>query len=240
MATKIKNVVGQFLDEINGGRSEYARAYRIALLGKKELDWDLTGTVKPFSLSVNGDLTSSLPDDCIKVLSVGVSGHGGTALLTRNDSLSFDTGICTEEDIDQSTLPEYENGFFGYGDTIFGERYQRSYGLGSYNSIGQYRVQGNRIILNPEFGYANITGTYLASSDVDGDICIHDMASNALLAWIRWRWHIAKKGSSAFDKQYYEKEYFREKGNAKMRIKSPSKSDMNRLSRESTKMSIRS
>ena len=38
---KLNEVVGMFLDMHNYGPSEYAKAYRIAIRGWKQLNWDV-------------------------------------------------------------------------------------------------------------------------------------------------------------------------------------------------------
>lgn len=236
----IKNAVSEFLDEINGGPAEFARAYRMAVIGSKELRWDITGHIKTASLCVECDLTVKLPEDLIKVIKVGVANHNGEiATLTKNNDLSFDTGLCgkvmTEDILEYDVRNNWNDG--GFNSYI-----NQSLGRGSYNTIGEYRLstEEGKIVLSPEFCYSEIVIEYLGSSDEDGELYINEVAAPALVAYIRWKWHVAKKGATSFDKQYYQNEYHREKQNAQMRINGPSLSDMQQNARQHTKMGIKS
>lgn len=216
---KISQVVSEFLDELGLGEAEYSRAYRIAVRGARELQFDVYGTPKTQLVSVSCDGTAEKPEDCVKVLSVGLSGEYETRGLTQNSNLS-----------------KYES----YRPDISGKSHW-SMGRGSWTDIGEYKDMGDYIILSPAHAHCgNVVIEYLSMVDDNGEYTIHPMASEALIAFIKWKWFNAKKNQSVWDKRDYERNWWNEKKNARMRIKSPSAQLLNQHARKNTKLGIRS
>src|SRR5690606_38149757 len=90
MNIKLSEIVGMALDQFNLGKQEYARFYRFAIRGLRNLNWDVTGTAKEVPIPVSCDLTAPLPDDFLKEIKVGVAGPDGQiSALTRNNNLSL-------------------------------------------------------------------------------------------------------------------------------------------------------
>jgi hypothetical protein len=238
MREKLSQVVGIFLDEIQGGQAEYARCYRMAIRGWKELELDITGVPKTVLLTVSCDKTVDLPDNFIKETNVGVLNEKNEiASLTRNDNLISDLDDCATVQYDNTDFLNFED------DERFDQYiYQQSYGRGSYNTIGEFKIDmgANRIILNPDFKYSEITVEYLGREEFEGEYTIDTRLVDALVAYIRWRYNIGKKGVSFGIAQAMMQEYIREKNNAKFRIKRPTIPDMNQSSRIHTKMSLKS
>lgn len=235
MTVKVEEVVAQFLDESNLGQAEYAKAYRIAIRGLRDLSWDITGQVRTEPLVFDADRTALIPLDCVKILEFGVANGNG-------DIASFD------EVQDFNSYP-YDNNFdtiFDYHNNIpFGNYFNpenRSYGLGSHNCIGQYRVdkKQNKIFIAPNTASGTFLIKYTSNQKENCDYEIDIMASEALLAYIRWKFNMTGVRNTLQVQAVNRAEYYREKSNAKMRLKKPTLSAMNKSSRESTKMSIRS
>lgn len=232
---QVSEVVGWFLDEINGGKAEFARAYRIAIRGWRELNWDVTGSLKTTSLEVDCDLTAKLPDDFLNHISIGVvNSNGKIATLTRNDRLTME---CSDDEYFSS-----EEWYMNDSNLSILTASRSSLGIGSNNNIGEYRVDrgSNRIILNPDFCYRDVVLEYVSNGQEEGRECINELASEALLAYLRWKWHVAKKGVNRGDKLDYRSEYYNQKRLAKYRIRKPKLQEMNQASRENTKQGIKS
>ena len=233
--TKMKSIVGNFLDEINGGKTEFARAYRMAVLVNRNLKWDLTGKLKTECIKVNEDRTATIPDHSLKVKKVSIRDESTGKLvgLTKNNNLSFSTKELSEE-LDFERENVYH---LGDDDEVFNTYITESLGKGGYRNIGEYRISEKEgiVVLSPDFCYSEIVLEFTSSADEEGDVCVNELVADALLAGIRFRWHVAKKGVTAFDKQFYKAEWIKEKRNARYRLKKPNIQDMNRIARQSTK-----
>jgi len=238
MRDKLSAVVGIFLDEIQGGQAEYARCYRMAIRGWKELELDITGVPLTVFLPVASDNTADLPDNFIKETNVGVlNGKGEIASLTRNNNLISNLDGCATVQHDTDILAfDNDEKFDNY---IY---QQASYGLGSYNHIGEFKVDmsANLIILNPDFNCGEIVLEYLGREEFEGEYTIDTRLVDALAAYIRWRYNIGKKGVGFGTAQAMMQEYIREKNNAKFRIKRPTIADMNQSARIHTKIGLKS
>jgi len=232
---KLKKIIGYFLDEINGGKVEYARAYRIAVLGNKNLKWDITGKIAQVCIPVEDDRTAQIPDWLGKITKVGKMNHvtGKIVGLTQNNSLAFDTHCDTEDDEDN--FPR-EN-VLDNGEYYMNSFPPHSLGKGGYRNIGEYRISEEQglIVLSPDCDFSEIVVEGIDTRDNEGDVCVNELLSEAILAFVRWRWHLSKKGVPFQDKKEYRNLWKVEKSNAKFRIKKPKLQDMNRIARQSDK-----
>lgn len=234
---KISEAVSIFLDEINGGDAEYRKAYAMGIRGWRELNWGVTGVVKTATICIDSDLTGKLPEDFIKEEKVGVLNiNGGISALTRNNNLTNELSCGNDEDYNNEGIVGFTR------ETIDGYPLRELYGIGSNNNIGEFRIEkeSGRILLGMNSCHREIVIEYLGSEEIDGEYCINELAVEALVAYIRYRWHIAKKGATAFDKQFFKQEWIAERDKARYRIKAPMLQDLNQSSRKSTKMGLRS
>lgn len=215
---KVSEIVSQFLDSKNYGSAEYAKAYRIAIRGLRSLSWDVTGIPIRTKVEVGCDLTASVPEDCIKILSIGViNNRGEIATLTENSRL---TGMSEDSDIDVSnTLADQ---WYMYSDTSRYLSWSPSLGIGSQTNIGEFRYDTGscKVILNPEFCYKEIVIEYLSNkSEEDGEYYVNELASEALFYYLSWKWHEMDKNTNYADKLSLRREYYNELNKAKVRIK---------------------
>lgn len=230
---KLSQAVSYALDEMNYGDAEYARAYRFAIRALDDLNLDITGEITREVLCVNNDLTVDLPDNFIKETRVGVYGQNGKIIgLTRSNNLTSNIYCDTSDD---------SNPVYYTSDEHFGGFVNQSLGRGSYTNIGFFNIDytARKIYLNAEFTYSEIVIEYLKREEVDGEYCIDERLLEAVAAYIRWKWSIAKKGTSIGERREYERLWHKEKENAKYRIKRPMLQDFNRDARESVKEGIK-
>src|SRR5690606_38312270 len=112
---------------------------------------------------------------------------GEIASLTENNNLSFDISSGAECGVLDFPLPLY-NDRGGLG-TMVGNA---SYGIGSNTVIGEYRINKEEglIYLSPDYCFDTVTIEYLGKPVVDGEYCIDELASEALLSFLRWQWAI--------------------------------------------------
>jgi hypothetical protein len=210
----------------------------MAIRGWKELELDITGVPKTALLTVSCDKTVDLPDNFIKETNVGVLNEKNEiASLTRNDNLISDLDDCATVQYDNTDYLNFED------DERFDQYiYQQSYGRGSYNTIGEFKIDmgANRIILNPDFKYSEVIVEYLGREEFEGEYTIDTRLVDALVAYIAWKYNKGKKGVSVGVADALMRDYIREKSNAKFRIKRPTIPDMNQSSRIHTKMSLKS
>lgn len=232
MKVKLSALVGQFLDSINASSHEYARAYRIGIRGFEALELDVTGKATTVKMKVNGDNTSNLPSDYISLLDIGpLNDEGEIKSLTRNDRLSKESG---EE--------PFEEDWYLYDvnvDMVGSDA--GSLGVGSHVSIGEYSVdsEAGLVYYNPEFPYDCVHIKYLARQKVDGEYLVDVRASEALVAYITWKWHSSLKGVGPTDKAMYRREWFNEKRLAKLRMRRLTNANKNQLSRQSVKQGLK-
>lgn len=230
----LKEIVGWFLDGHNYSSSEYRKAYAIAIRGWRKLNWDMTGKISTVTLEVDCDLTACLPKGFIKETKIGViNNYGEIATLTQNNQIAFDTKASCDYVAD-FPLPIAHKGV----NTILNTR---SYGLGSHTSIGEYRINKGegKIYFNPNFCYSEVVLEFIGHPTVDGEYCIHEFASEALLSFIRWQWAVNDRQIGLAEKNQLKRQWISDKADAKYRIKKPTISEMNQLSRTSVKMGIK-
>lgn len=238
----LDSVVSNFLMESGYGDAEYTRAYHIGLRGLKELliDIDL-GDIYTAKLFINPDGTANTPEDCLKVVRIYRLLGDREVSLTRNKDLSKLGRVCgvncrpscncnrhnVRPDPRYGTSPYWDGG---------------SLGKGSWENNGEYYISGDLIYLDTRFGNScNIFVDYKAlPCDEREEPYVHEYIKEAVISYIRWKFHINRKNQDKWDKQYFEKEWHREKRNARYRIKAPTKQELNQISRQSTKLGLKS
>jgi len=241
MTIKLSEVVSQFLDESNLGQAEYAKAYRIAIRGLRDIGWDITARVKTEEIVFGDNLTALYPIDCVKIIDFGISdGTGGIASYDKVNSIT-----------NNSSVDVYQN--YNYGLDIYPDRNNTIYdnyplntytslGIGSYNSIGKYTVdeKSKTILLAPNSNHTKFLIKYLSYETEDCEYEVHIMASEALLCFIRWKFSMTGTRNTLNVQEQNKREYYREKTNAKLRIKMPIIQQLNKSARESVKMAVKS
>lgn len=240
MNIKLSEVVSQFLDNNNLGQAEYAKAYRMAIRGLRYLSWDIVGKVKTEELTLDANKTALLPQGCIKVLDFGISdGCGGIASFDKVDDLVYNEDVPKYRDnyFENENNPVYGNYRYGFNDGYYGVG---SLGIGSYNTIGRYKVDTNSVTVDAHTKYNHFLIKYLSYKDDDCEYEINIMASDALVAYITWKFSMVGSRNSKQDQNYNMREYYREKLNAKLKIKSAITSELNKLARQSEKMAVKS
>lgn len=237
---KLSQVVGEFLDTINAGPAEYARAYRFAMRGMRNLEWDVTGENYECELPVECDMTVCLPDDFINLVRIGIiNSKGEVATLTQNNDLTLSDGLRQGGDY----TPTADT----VDDFLFSDNNYRVYSsasslsVGSYPNIGEYKVEREQglIILNPDFCYDTVTVKYLRRKKVKGEYMINELSVEALVAYIDWQWHKNKPGVSYSDKATKRMEWFNEKRLAKSRIKNTTKQILSQIARQATRQGLK-
>lgn len=234
----LDSVVSNFLMESGYGDADYTRAYHIGLRGLKELiaDTNVEG-VYTAKLFIEGDGTANLPEDCLKVTRIYKMQGGTPVSLTRNGDRSKLGSCCNRaphcchhHKINvrgriENTSPFWEGG---------------SLGVGSYKNNGEYFINGNVVYLGPSLGACDVFVDYKALPTEGEDYLVHEYLVEAVIAYIRWKFHINRKNQDKWDKQYFEKEWHREKRNAVYRLKAPTKQELNQSARKNTKMGLKS
>ena len=239
MNIKLSEVVSQFLDNNNLGQTEYAKAYRMAIRGLRDLTWDVVGKVKIEELTLDANKTAQLPLCCVKVLDFGISdGKGGIASFDKVNDLTYNEEVPKYRDdyFENQNNPVDGNYRYGFNDGYYGVG---SLGVGSYNTIGRYTV-GSVITVDANTKYNHFLIKYLSYKDDDCEYEINIMASDALVAYITWKFSMVGSRNSKQDQNYNMREYYREKLNAKLKIKSAITSELNKLARQSEKMAVKS
>lgn len=218
-----------FLDSVDGGDAEYAKAYRMATRGLRAINWDVSGESVEVDLTVECDCTVCLPDDFINLVRIGVvNARGEVAELTENPQLTLDTGYRQGREYEFDEPFEYRP----TGGTM------RSYGKGSLPNIGEFTVDkgANLIILNPDFFYETVRVKYLKRRKSGEDYLVDELVQEALIAWLRWQWFISKKGVSTYEKETYRRDWFNEKRLSRARINNVTKQTLNQMAKQSSRL----
>lgn len=245
----LDNTVNNFLIESGYGDAEYTRAYHIGLRGLNEfhIDVDL-GNIKVAKLFMNGDGTANLPEGALKVVRIYRRSGKEEVSLTRNPDLSklgssgHGCSNCRGYRCNCGKTNVRGHDDVYYGSMIAPNLVTGSLGLGSYQNYGEYYISGDLIYLSTDLiGCSDIYVDYKAiPCNDEGDPFVHPYIREALVAYIRWIFHINRKNQDKWDKQYFEKEWHRLKRNALYRLKSPTKQELNQNARQHTKLGLKS
>ena len=232
----LKKIVGWFLDGKDYGPAEYRKAYAIAIRGWKILNQDVTGALKTIPVDVEANATACIPDEVISIVKVGVLTECGEyAALTEDNNLAQPVCADAEYEIGEVAFwPEHNhNPYPGLNHSL---------GVGSHHSIGRYRLMkgSNLIIFPPDFCYSQILLEATVNEKINGDYVIDELASEALLAFIRWQWAVDKNTISMADKFDLKQEWLSEKKDARYRLKKPLRQVMGQNARQFTKMGLKS
>jgi len=101
-------------------------------------------------------------------------------------------------------------------------------------------VKKGIIVFKPDYPYDEIEFEYLGREELCGDTEIDDRLSDVIVSYIKWQWEIGRKGNSANQIEYYKREFYRYKDNAKFRIHRPTNQQLIRNSRIHTYYGIKS
>lgn len=236
MQTPLKQIVGYFLTLNNYGKSEYAKAYSIAIRGWKELNRDISGGKKTIPLDVDCDGTACIPPYVGKILKVGVlTDCGEYAALTEDSNLA--EPVCADAEYHTGKAVQLTGGKRWETPGDF-----HSYGIGSHHSIGRYRLfrKENKILLAPDTPYRQIIIEAIVRPTPDGEYMVDDLEEEALLAFINWQWNVANRNMGVTEKALLKDEWLSQKRDAKYRMKAPIHQLINQNSRLHTKMGLKS
>jgi hypothetical protein len=240
MRIKLSEIVSQFLDGADYGDAEYSKAYRIAIRGWRNLNWDVTGDLVRDKVPVECDMTVCIPEGCISIKKVGIVGKGGNLItLKENPNLTDFTCYTDLEDEPSNTVSD---SWWDSEVNWAALNWSGSLGVGSYRAVGEFRIDTakNRLILNPEFNKSHVILEYLAHPKIEGEYTIHEFASEALLSYLRWQWFINKKGTAQGEREQYRREFFNDKRLAQLRIKKPLNQVLRQVTKEQTMAAVRS
>lgn len=241
MNVNITEPIASFLDRHNLGVAEYAKTFAIAIRGWRQLNWDILASVRTVKLNVNSDMTVTLPNDVINVVDVGVDNHnGGIASFTRTTNLNPYSDF-------EAINEEASNPFLGFNNDLRESEnvltQETSLGVGSYNTIGEYSLNltQRKIYLQPNSGYNQLVVSYLTYSGHDDcEYYINEQATEALLSFIDWQFHLGDKRIGVQEKRDKERLFYNDKRKAKRRIKQLTTADLNQAVRISVKQGIKS
>lgn len=87
------------------------------------------------------------------------------------------------------------------------------------------------ITFHPDYEYDEVEFEYLGREELCGDTKIDDRLTDLIVTYIKWQWEIGRKGNSVGIIDYYKREFYRSKDNAKFRIGRPTNQQLIRNSR---------
>jgi hypothetical protein len=234
MKIGLKKIVAELIDSKDSGSHEFRRLYNIGVRGIREFNTDITGTFVTKLLDVKANKTVELPDDYISYSKVGIINEKNEIVTLRfNNQLSdynFSNELKNERfegvprvtSITNPSVP-ISSPFVFYNFFISNQSYNL-FGIGGAGqNIGEYKIDEDCgvIILGATFQYEKVLLEYLSDGmDCDADdYMVDSRASEALLAYIRWKsaLDMPKKFGQGMIRDY-KAEYKSERLKAKMRI----------------------
>lgn len=248
----LDNVVSQFLMEAGFGEAEYARAYHIALRGMHELSIDLPlQEVQTTKLYIEQNGLGVLPEDCLKVLSISRKIGDGMVALTRERDIAKLGTPCESQSHKCHECHNYEGGCICKKYNVSNPRVYNtspywdggSYGVGSWKDYGKYYITGHTVYLSPSLSHCDdiyIEYKAFPKEMETGEPYVHPYVREALIAYVRWIFAINRKNQDKWDKQYYEAQWKELRRNARYRLKSPMKQELNQSARRHTKFGLKS
>lgn len=251
----IKQLILEYLNSKDEGSDRFRRLFRIASLqGVRKFNMDITGKIVTQLLSITANHTVAFPDDYLDYFKIGViNAIGEVVPLKHNEELSTvrEAFVAAQKQvvpvpeipgfIQQLSIPGAPLFWYNYQ---WGGNWVHLYGLhGGQPNIGEFVIDDatRTFLINPEFPYAEILIEYLSNGyDCDcNDYMIHTYATDAFIAWLRWKDNIDKKGVSGSQVRYLRNEFAREKLMAQIRLNPVRVLEMQRVFREHVKLVAR-
>lgn len=244
---KLSELVNMYIDESKQTSKEFRRLWALGFRCLTDLGLDVTWLPKQMVINVNPNLTATIPDDFLDWVRIGIfNASGELATLRVNDQLT--TYRATNDDrlgdiqsqngVSMDFL-QYPYGILNDGD------YEHYFGAGSgliQSGECKVDVQNGVIILDPNFGEAQILLEYISSPVMDDDYTIDFKAQEALIAWLRWK-DIQSLPSTRLvnisEKTMRQREYNAQKKLARKRIKPFRLATAEQYFREGQRMAVK-
>lgn len=226
---KLSSCVNMYIDESRQTSREFRRLWALAFRGLTDIGLDVSWNAKTTVLSVNDNLTATLPVDYIDWVKIGVfNDFGEIATLRVNDQLSNYNDLLESRTSDigsqmgnDNTYLQYPYWWGGWDDN----GYEHYFGSGSsLMQVGECKVDNvnGLILFDKYFQPTQVVIEYVCSPMMDDDYAIDLKAQEALIAWLRWK-DIQSLPSNRMvnisEKQMREREYYTQKKLARKRIK---------------------
>lgn len=193
----LDTVVTDFLGEAKSNQKAYLRMWNIVFRGMEKLGIDSFYKTLSVKLSINANLTVTLPADYQQWTKVGVLNSKGEIIpLDNNDKLTTYADLSPDriEKTQDATLGAADNGNIYWYNYWNGYSYTNVYGVPSGSPfVGSFKVDTNNgvILLNPDFQYDYLMLEYRASPQPGGEYYIPVEFREALIAWMIWRDNIS-------------------------------------------------
>lgn len=252
----IKQLILEFMNSKDEGSDRFRRLYRIATLqGVRKFNMDLTGQFRTQLLSIKPNHTVPFPDDYLDYSMIGIINSNGEGVPLRHnqDIMTVKQGFLASQNqlVQVPEIPGFINILNNPGFPLFwmnfwwGGNWVHLYGAeGGQGCIGEFTVDEDNkcFLIGPEFPYSEILVEYLSNGfDCDcNDYKIHTFATDAFLAWLRWKDVIdLNKKASDGHVRYLRNEFAREKMMAKLRLNPVRIQEMERVYRKAVKLVAR-
>lgn len=190
----LSDPINAYMDESEQSNHKEFKLTHLAFRAMDELGLDAFYTVRSVKLQVNGNLTVTLPANCLKVTKVGVFNEQGCVIpLSNNNNLStaYDlqpTRLSQTQDPSLLTIEQNNGlGFYNYWD---GYTFGNLYGIPSGAPfVGSYKIDNGNgvVVLNESFCYDYIVLEFVPSPDECGGYFIPIQFREAVISYLRWK-----------------------------------------------------
>lgn len=245
----IKQLILEYLNSKDEGSDRFRRLYRIASLqGVRKFAMDITGEFLTVLLPISANGTVAYPEDYLDWSMLGIVNSEGEAVPLRynEDLVTIKQGYVNGLTIpvpQQSDIFSSPDGFpFLWANYCNDGSFMHLYGIGGGSpSPGAFQINDEMqcFMIQPGFPYSSILVEYLSNGCDCGDYKIPVFASDAFIAWLRWKDNIDKKGVSDGKIKSLKSEFALEKTAAKARINKARITSMEQVFRHHIKLVAR-
>lgn len=252
----LKTIIAEFLSSADLSEHQFMKIWNYGVRAQREFNMDIYGSFKSVLLQAGEAMTCELPADYLAFSKLGILNDSGEVVtLTENNDISpihqqYVSAVQKVVQVPFAGSSIFNNGpaivpniwfnFIGWGGLGY-----HLYGLpGGTVTVGEYRISDadKLIYLSADWPYGYVLLEYLSDGyDCEADDYMVDVrASEAMVAWIRWKnAQDSRKKFSNGDVAYYKTEYYRERRLAKMRINSVDIDQMQKVFRSKVKLAAK-
>lgn len=200
----VVKVIEDYMLQSHTDRSQRARISAIALQGVRDLNMFRIDNSKIEEIPMTAINTVNLPDDFLKLVSIGIPFNGKMWFFTRKDDIIKTTSfIGGAEVLDPND-----------GEGVDLGKYNQFLGYGTRGGVNQYYYtvdEPNRRIIINGFPQTKVILIYISSGiSLSNGVFIPQYAYNSLFAWIAYKDVMFNPNVSGLDKQMREENYYTE------------------------------
>lgn len=246
----IDECINAYMDESEQGNHKYFKLWNLAYRAMTELGLDFFYSVKSVKLSVNPNMTVTLPADYLNYTKVGILNSQGEII-----PLSVNNNLTTAFDMQPTRLAQTQDPTVFTGYNPFGIvwwNYWNGYGLSNLYGlpsgspfVGSFKIDNKNgvIVLDENFVFDYIMLEYISTPQQGQDYYVPIHFKEAVIAYLRWKDIISlptsRKGSLG-DKRDRRADYYNERRLAVARYDAINLTDLYEWNLKNQRLAVKS